>query len=292
MYFVKKNIIITNVNVLIVLLFYLLQFSDLTAQHRFKTVRDKSKYTENSIDVKIFRTFNNIESKFVHTLIGITNRSIVPASIGTPAGLFTISRINKNHYDESSAVLLALSEITNEAFTQALKYSVRRNRPYRTLNGVNLSDTSSVSGTYSFPSGHSSGSFVIATLLTLRYPDKPVLISGLYTWATIVSLGRMYWGVHYPSDVFTGMLVGAGSAALIYSLRKPIIKAKNNFFNQSERTESSSTDINSTALLLSFVASDIINFYFSNSGNKILKKSKLNFSTTSKINSLNYTLNF
>lgn len=267
----------------------ILPHSNCYSQHKFKTIRDTTKYSENSIDVKIFRSFNNIKGSFVHSLIDISNRSLVPVGIGTPIGMFIAARLNKNHYDESSAALLALTEITNEIFTQSLKYSVKRNRPFRTLNNVNITDTSNVKGTYSFPSGHASGSFAIATLLTLRYPDKPVLIAGLYTYALTVALGRLYWGVHYPSDVFTGMLVGAGSAALIYSLRKPLIKAKNNLFNQSERTDSYGGEVNTTAILLSFVASDLLNFYFTKSKIEIFKNSSINLSPSGN---LNYTLDF
>ncbi len=277
----------------IIFIFLLFSFSSVTAQYRFKTVRDSTKYNEKNIDVKIFRTFNNINSKFVNTIINITNESLTPVSIGAPLGLYITSRINKNHYDESSSVLLALSEITNGAFTFGIKKIIKRDRPYRKLNRVYLSDTTAVSGTYSFPSGHSSGSFVIATSLALRYPNKPGLIAGLFTYATIVSLGRMYWGVHYPSDVLTGMLVGAGSAALIYSLRVPIIKAKNNLFNQSKRTDNIQTSsINTPGFLICLAATDIINFYFTGSNSKILNNSKINFSTTSNLNYINYSLNF
>ena len=127
----------------------------------------------------------------------------------------------------------------------------------------------------------------------MSYPDKPGLIAGLYTYAAIVSLGRMYWGVHYPSDVFTGMLLGAGSAALIYSLRVPIIKFKNKLFNQPERPDSfSQSDINTPVLLASLAATDIVNYLFIISKNNILNKSKLNFSSTRDINHLSYSFCF
>ncbi len=277
----------------IIFVFILCSFSNITAQYRFKTVRDSTTYSEKNIDIKIFRAFNNINSKFINTLIDISNKSLTPVSIGTPLGLYITSRINKNHYDESSSVLLALSELTNGGVTYGIKKIIKRNRPYRKLNRVYLSDTTAVSGTYSFPSGHASGAFVIATSLTLRYPDKPGLIAGLFTYATIVALGRMYWGVHYPSDVITGMLVGTASAALIYSLRAPIIKAKNNLFNQSGRTENiQSSSINTPVFLISLAATDIINFYFSGSENTILKNSKLNITSSSTLNYINYSFNF
>ena len=285
----KESIIKKKLYIFCFLFLGIIPISNSVAQHKFKTVRDTTKYNERSFDVKIFRTFNNIKGSFVHSVINITNESLIPVGIGTPIVMYIAARINENHYDENSAVLLALSEVTNEILTQGLKKTIRRNRPFKTLNNVNYTDISKVKGTYSFPSGHASGSFAIATSLTLRYPDKPVLIAGLYAYALTVSLGRIYWGVHYPSDVFTGMLVGAGSAALIYSLRKPIIKAKNNLFNQSERTDNYQGEVNTTAILLSFAVSDLLNFYFTNSGSKILNNSNINLSPSGN---LNYTFTF
>ncbi|MDQ3021376.1 MAG: phosphatase PAP2 family protein [Bacteroidota bacterium] len=277
---------------ILIIIFFLYSFTNTFSQHRFKTVRDTTKYNENSIDVRIFRDFNNIESKFVNSLVNITNESIVPVLIATPVGLYIGSRIYDNKYGENSAVLLALSEVTSGAVSQVMKWIFKRPRPYRTLNKVYLTDTSKLKGTYSFPSGHSTNSFAIATSLTLRYPDNPALIIGCYTYATLVALGRIYWGVHYPSDVFTGMVIGAGSAALIYSLRAPIIKGKNNLFNQSDWTDTDQSSVNPTVLVATFAVTDLINFYFSKSKSKILKNSKINFSSTHKINYLNYSFNF
>lgn len=275
-----------------IIIFFLFIISDCTAQYRYKTVRDSTKYNENSVDVRIFRDFNNIQSRFVNTMVNITNESIVPVLIGVPVGLYIGSRIADNKYGENSAVLLALSEITSGAVSQGMKWIFKRPRPYRTLNNVYLTDTNNLKGTYSFPSGHSTNSFTIATSLTLRYPDEPVLIVGSFTYATLVALGRIYWGVHYPSDVLAGMLIGAGSAALIYSLRAPIIEAKNDLFNQSDWTDTDKAKVNTPVLLISLAATDLLNFYFTKSENKILKNSKVNFLSNSDINSLSYSLSF
>lgn len=276
--------------VLILLLAF--QINDCYSQKIFRTQRDTAKYSEKNLDIKIFRSFNEIRSPFLSSVTEVTDESLLPVSAVLPVLLFITSRSKDNHYDESSSVLLALSEGLNLAATQGVKYIFKRDRPFRTLNNVRLYDTMSVAGSYSFPSGHSSGSFAIATLLTLRYPDKPLLISGLYTYAVIVSLGRIFGGVHYPSDVLGGMLLGAGSAALIYSLRKPIIKTKNNLFNQEDRTDNNSGNLNSSALLLSVIATDLINNLLSDSVNKIMNKSRLSFSVTGKTNYLNYNFSF
>lgn len=89
------------------------------------------------------------------------------------------------------------------------------------------------------------------------------------------------------------MLVGAGSAALIYSLRVPIINAKNKLFNQDERKDNvKSGNINTSAFLITLAATDFINYYFTKSKNKILKQSKINLSSNKETQNLNYTFNF
>jgi len=266
--------------------------SDCFSQHRFKTIRDTTKYNEQNLDIKLFRKFNNIKSSFLKSVVNITNESVIPLSVILPAGLYIYARAENNYNDEDAATLLALSEVTNLSVTQALKYIVKRNRPFRTLNNVNLYDTSTVENTYSFPSGHTSQSFAIATSLTLSYPDKPFLITGLYTYSLIVSLGRIYWGVHYPSDVLSGMLIGAGSAALIYSLRKPLIQTKNNLFNQKDRNNSYHNNINSALVLFSVIGTDAVNFFFLNSKNSVLKKSRVNIMSSGSNNFLNFNFNF
>ena len=75
------------------------------------------------------------------------------------------------------------------------------------------------SGGESFPSGHTSSAFCTATELALRYHTWYVIVPS-YLFATSVAWARMYQGVHYPSDVLAGAVVGAGSAWLGWKLQK------------------------------------------------------------------------
>jgi undecaprenyl-diphosphatase len=210
-------------------------------------------------------------------VVSVTNSSVVPVSVALPIGLYAYARIDDNAYDENTSVLLFLSEALNLGITHGMKVLVKRPRPYRSLDHVQLSETSSVGGSYSFPSGHSSSSFTIATLLTLRYPDEPVIIAGSYLYATVTSLGRMYWGVHYPSDVLCGMLIGAGSAALIYSLRDEIIPAKDKLFNQSSKPDTRGKPAGIPEIFGALIAVDAINSMIFSSDIPVLKHSAFRY---------------
>lgn len=85
-----------------------------------------------------------------------------------------------------------------------LKNLVARPRPYEVIEG--LTYLIARPGEYSFPSGHACSSFAAAGVMFLRLPRRygvPALILAL-----LISLSRLYVGVHYPSDVLFGMMDG------------------------------------------------------------------------------------
>lgn len=70
----------------------------------------------------------------------------------------------------------------------------------------------------SLPSGHAMNSFAQAMHLTLWYPRKKAWFLSI---ATLVALSRVYVGVHYPSDIFLGALLGLVlGASVFYAYRR------------------------------------------------------------------------
>lgn len=79
---------------------------------------------------------------------------------------------------------------------------------------------------YSFPSCHASNTIALATFMSLIFRDRKVTC-GLFSWAFLVCLSRVYLAVHYPSDILAGALIGATIATVLYF---GAMKIKSKFF--------------------------------------------------------------
>ena len=66
---------------------------------------------------------------------------------------------------------------------------------------------------FSFPSGHTSAAFLMVTLLVLFYGP---IFAVFYLWAGSVALSRLVLGVHFPTDVLVGSLLGSSIAHLSF----------------------------------------------------------------------------
>jgi membrane-associated phospholipid phosphatase len=112
--------------------------------------------------------------------------------------------------------------------TYGLKYAVNRPRPFVTYPYLQPYERYT---DQSFPSGHTSFAFCAATSLSICYPRWYVIVPA-YLWASAIGYSRLYLGVHYPSDVLAGAVVGAGSSWLTHmgtrwlQKKKPFILRK------------------------------------------------------------------
>lgn len=100
-----------------------------------------------------------------------------------------------------SALALILSLVVNNL---CLKNLVDRTRPYELIEGLKILVAKPADA--SFPSGHSGASFAAATAIfpwvSRRY-GVPLLIL-----AALIALSRLYVGVHFPTDVLAGTVIG------------------------------------------------------------------------------------
>lgn len=83
------------------------------------------------------------------------------------------------------------------------KNGFRRNRPQAAIPGFR--SFICPSDEFSFPSGHTSGAFLFAGLLSQSLPTWAAV---WYSWAALVGLSRIFLGVHFPTDTVVGAVLG------------------------------------------------------------------------------------
>ncbi len=93
------------------------------------------------------------------------------------------------------------------ALNYAIKLVVKRPRPV--LEG--LPPLGGAPSSLSFPSAHATSAFAVATAMTRVEP----LGALAFVLAIAISLGRPYLGMHYPSDVLAGALLGVGLGLIV-----------------------------------------------------------------------------
>jgi membrane-associated phospholipid phosphatase len=173
-------------------------------------------------DIDLLKKINlNRNTNLESTMVGISN-SVMPVSIGTPIIIYAVGIIEKDSITKKKAIFIGETLAASAFISLALKSITKRDRPYETYPEIeNITEESS----YSFTSAHTSSAFATATSLSMTYP-KWYVIAPSFLWAGAVGYSRMYLGVHYPTDVLAGAIVGSGSAFLCYKLNKWINKKR------------------------------------------------------------------
>jgi membrane-associated phospholipid phosphatase len=133
----------------------------------------------------------------------------------------------KRHRDNTGKVggwldtaLLAGVIAANAGVTQLAKSRYDRLRPFQV--DPNIKPPVHLPRDSSYPSGHASSAFAAARVIAVL---EPTLAKEAYELATKVAVSRVYAGVHFPSDVVAGALLGTGiaEAALRRAGKRPAL---------------------------------------------------------------------
>jgi undecaprenyl-diphosphatase len=112
------------------------------------------------------------------------------------------------------AALLLNILLTDQISSHVIKHLVDRPRPCQALSDVRTPDGCGPAS--SFPSSHAANSGGLMTMLSLAYPAWTPLAAA---FALTVGLSRVYLGVHYPSDVLGGFVLGVLCAFAVWRLK-------------------------------------------------------------------------
>lgn len=179
-------------------------------------------YSQNA-DIRLLGEINlNRNKNLDNAFRGISNTA-GPVSFGTPVVLFAVSFIKDDSLLRRKSIYIGASVLSSAIITNLLKYTVNRTRPYITYPYIEKAGSGE---SPSFPSGHTSDAFAFATSVSIAWPKWYIIVPS-YVWAGAVAYSRMDLGVHYPSDVLAGALIGAGSAYLCYRGQKWLNKKRN-----------------------------------------------------------------
>lgn len=149
----------------------------------------------------------------------ISNSEYV-VGFAVPVLTCAIGLTQKNTKTLQKGFNMSMAVLFNTATTYVLKHAINRPRPATTYAYIQPYENDKY---LSMPSGHTSNAFCIATSATLQTKKWYVALPA-YTWAGVVGYSRMHLGMHYPSDVAVGALVGAGSAYITYYVNKQLKK--------------------------------------------------------------------
>lgn len=178
-----------------------------------------------NVDVELLRAINSYSTEGIRDYSKFLSNTTAGVAIATPLVMGIVGVVDKNDDLLKSAICVGATIGVSSVLTYGLKHTFNRPRPAVTYPGIITSyeDVSSLS----FPSGHTSLAFCTATSLSLQYPKWYIAGPALF-WAGSVGYSRMHLGVHYPSDVLAGALLGAGSAYITYKINKWYWKKNDN----------------------------------------------------------------
>ena len=118
-----------------------------------------------------------------------------------------------SHSGTSASVRMICVGIVDIAVYKIVKRWIARPRPFRTCAGIRECTPSL--DEFSFPSGHTLHSVACSVILTAYYP-----VLGFVVWPLtgLIAVSRIVLGLHYPSDVIVGALIGAIIATVSFNL--------------------------------------------------------------------------
>ncbi len=176
--------------------------------------------TIEKIDQQLLLYGNGLHNSFFDAIVPYLTSFLV----WIPLFIWWFMGIRKTHSQKILTIILfvAVLLVASDRSSVLIKNSVKR---YRPTHNMELKDKIHVindyrGGQYGYVSSHATNAFAIACFLFLlmRNSPKKWLKISFFLWALIFCYTRIYLGVHYPFDLFSGALLGALLALVFYKI--------------------------------------------------------------------------
>ncbi len=176
-----------------------------------------------SIDISIFYFFNHSLSakpldKFFSIITNVNNWYIAYLIL---LGILYTKGGKRGKWAVLGIILLIA--VGDQLGHKVLKEFFQRVRPCNAL--PDALTPLGCNGTFSFPSNHALNNFAAATYFYRLFPNYKIV---LFVTAILVSISRVYLGLHYPSDILAGAIIGSALGCLFSYLHLMLEKRASN----------------------------------------------------------------
>jgi undecaprenyl-diphosphatase len=164
-------------------------------------------------DVSVFRAINvDMHRSWLDPIFAFFSVYGLGGVIGASCLLFLLHKSTR-HF---ALPMILTDAIAGWGVADGLKAVIVRDRP----SNLSWAIVQSPEKHSSFPSGHTTTAFAMATMLVFLTWDTKYRALGLssYIIAALIGLSRIYRGVHWPTDVLGGACCGIATACLLYLL--------------------------------------------------------------------------
>lgn len=192
-----------------------------------------------AIDAELLILINSWNSPFLDELMWLLTGKLIWFPLYIFLFYLVYKKTTLRNFIAFVLIGFALVGLADFIATHGFKYNVARYRPSHNLDLKGILHFYEIKagdlyrgGQYGFVSGHATNSTAIALYfgLLLRKYYKNVL-GLLVTWALIVCYTRMYLGVHYPTDIIGGIILGGTLSILAHFLFKWVSKKSISIFS-------------------------------------------------------------
>ena len=174
-----------------------------------------------ALEVRVLHAVYEWDSRLGTGALRAVDRTAYPVFYGAPVTAGAGALLTGA--SPAPAYRLTLASAGAVGATMVIKRLMRRPRPFYvhgaiTSRSPEFHEGRPVSDSYALPSGHAALSAAQVTSWSLSHPRWYIIGPGV-VWAVGVSMSRVWQGVHYPSDVMVGAVLGAGIGLTVHWIR-------------------------------------------------------------------------